>query len=66
MQRGLTPRRAVLVIWAITLATGVNGIVLGSVSPAMAILLVLATLVLLGGLALLESGLATSREDVDV
>ena len=66
VQRGLTPRRAVLVIWAITLATGVNGIVLGSVSPAMAILLVLATLVLLGGLALLESGLATSREDVDV
>ena len=66
VERGLTPRRAVLVIWAITLATGVNGIVLGSVSPAMAILLVLATLVLLGGLALLESGLASSAEDRNV
>ena len=58
VQRGLTPRRAVLVICAITVATGVNGIVLGSVSPAMATLLVIATLVLLGGLALLESGLS--------
>lgn len=59
VQRGLTPRRAVLVICAITVATGVNGIVLGSVSPAMAVLLVIATLVLLGGLALLESGLSS-------
>ena len=58
VQRGLTPRRAVLVICAITVATGVNGIVLGSVAPAMATLLVIATLVLLGGLALLESGLS--------
>ncbi|MEE2681674.1 MAG: hypothetical protein VX641_04805 [Planctomycetota bacterium] len=66
VQRGLSPRRAVLVIWAITLATGVNGIVLGSVSPAMAILLALATLVLLAGLALLESGLASSGEAADV
>ena len=65
VQRGLTPRRAVLVIWAITVATGVNGIVLGSVSPAMAVLLVLATLALLGGLALLESGMSASRERLD-
>ncbi|MEC8818245.1 MAG: hypothetical protein VXX30_04095, partial [Planctomycetota bacterium] len=62
---GLSTRQAVLVIWAITVATGVNGLVLGSVTPVLALLLVAATLVLLAGLALLERGLGPSPEQGD-
>ena len=62
---GLSTRQAVLVIWAITVATGVNGLVLGSVTPVLALLLVAATLVLLAGLALLERGLGPSPEPGD-
>ena len=58
--RGLTPRNAILVIWAVALITGVSGIFLGSVSPAIAILIGIQTLLLLGVLALLELG--TRRE----
>ena len=62
---GLSTRQAVLVIWAITLATGINGLVLGSVTPVLAVLLAGATLALLAGLALLERGLVTPRERTD-
>ena len=58
--RGLSPRNAILVIWAVALITGVSGIFLGSVSPAIAILIGIQTLLLLGVLALLELG--TRRE----
>ena len=54
--RGLSPRNAVLVIWLVALITGVSGIFLGSVSPTVAILIGLLTLLLLGALALLELG----------
>jgi len=59
--RGLSPRNAILVIWAVALITGVSGIFLGSVSPAIAILIGIQTLLLLGVLALLELG--TRREE---
>ena len=65
VRHGLSTRQAVLVIWAITVATGVNGLVLGSVTPVLALLLVAATLVLLAGLALLERGLGPSPEPGD-
>jgi UDP-GlcNAc:undecaprenyl-phosphate GlcNAc-1-phosphate transferase len=66
VKQGLASRRAVLVIWGITLAIGLNGIVLGSVSPFMAVCLALATLALLGVIALLETGLPSRIESQNV
>ena len=62
VRQGLSSRRAVLVIWGITLAIGLNGIILGSVSPWMAVCLALATLALLGVIALLETGVSSRNE----
>ena len=62
VKHGLSSRRAVLVIWGITLAIGLNGIVLGSVSPWMAVCLALATVALLGVIALLETGVSSRNE----
>jgi UDP-GlcNAc:undecaprenyl-phosphate GlcNAc-1-phosphate transferase len=62
--RGLSPRNAILVIWAVALITGVSGIFLGSVSPAIAILIGIQTLLLLGVLALLELGTRREREEI--
>ena len=62
VRQGLSSRRAVLVIWGITLAIGLNGIILGSVSPWMAVCLALATVALLGVIALLETGVSPRNE----
>ena len=62
VERGLSPRSAVLVIWAIALITGVSGLFLGSVSPIIAILIGVQTLLLLGLLAVLELG--TRRKEL--
>lgn len=56
VQRGLTPRRTVLTIWALAVGTGISGIMLGSAKPWLAILLGVQTLILLGILAALETG----------
>lgn len=66
VKQGLSSRRAVLVIWGITLAIGLNGIILGSVTPWMAICLAIATLALLGVIALLETGVASQNERSNV
>ena len=62
VKQGLSSRRAVLVIWGITLAIGLNGIVLGSVSAWIAVCLALATVALLGVIALLETGVSSRNE----
>ena len=53
---GLSKRAAVIVIWALAAATGVGGIVLGSVAPWQAALVGAQTLSIVGALALLEAG----------
>ncbi len=62
VKQGLSSRRSVLVIWGITLAIGLNGIILGSVSPWMAVCLALATVALLSVIALLETGVSSRNE----
>ena len=54
VQRGLSRRGAVLVIWSATLVTGIGGISLGSLQPWQAILVGVQTLAVLLMLALLE------------
>lgn len=54
VQRGLTKRGAVLVIWALTAVTGIGGISLGSLRGWQAILVGVQTLCVLLTLALLE------------
>lgn len=54
VQRGLSKRNAVLVIWAATAVTGIGGISLGQLQPWQAILVGIQTLLVLGMLALLE------------
>lgn len=61
--RGLSSRRAVLVIWALALATGMSGILLGSARPWMAVLIGVQTLFLLGILAVLELGTRQAESD---
>ena len=56
MGLGLSKRAAVIVIWALAAATGVGGIVLGSVAPWQAALVGAQTLSIVGALALLEAG----------
>lgn len=53
---GLSKRSAVLVIWALSAATGVGGIVLGSVEPWQAVMVGAQTAAILLVLGLLESG----------
>ncbi|MAC19762.1 MAG: undecaprenyl-phosphate alpha-N-acetylglucosaminyl 1-phosphate transferase [Phycisphaerae bacterium] len=53
---GLSKRSAVVVIWALTAATGVGGIVLGSVAPWQAVMIGAQTGAILLVLGLLESG----------
>ena len=53
---GLSRRSAVVVIWALTAATGVGGIVLGSVAPWQAVMIGAQTGAILLVLGLLESG----------
>ncbi len=53
---GLSKRSAVVVIWALTAATGVGGIVLGSVAPWQAVMVGAQTGAILLVLGLLESG----------
>ena len=54
VRKGLSPRAAVLVIWLCTLATGLGGVMLGSVSRWQAMLTAGQTLALLLLLAVLE------------
>jgi len=54
VQRGLTKRGAVIVIWAATAVTGIGGIALGSLQPWQAVLVGVQTLLVLLMLALLE------------
>ena len=62
---GLTNRAAVVVIWALSAACGVGGIVLGTVQPWQAVMLGAQTAAILLALALLEAGARrrTSRSD---
>lgn len=53
---GLSKRRSVLVIWALALATGVGGIVLGTLNPWQAIMVGAQTVAILFVLGLLELG----------
>ena len=53
---GLSKRSAVIVIWSLTAATGVGGIVLGSVVPWQASLIGAQTVCIVLALALLEAG----------
>ena len=54
VKRGLSKRAAVLVIWGMTAATGIGGIALGSLSPALAVLVGVQTALLLLVLAAIE------------
>jgi UDP-GlcNAc:undecaprenyl-phosphate/decaprenyl-phosphate GlcNAc-1-phosphate transferase len=54
VQRGLTKRGAVIVIWAATAVTGIGGIALGSLQPWQAVLVGVQTLLVLLMFALLE------------
>ena len=54
VQRGLSPRGAVLVIWLCTLATGLSGVMLWALSPWQALLAAAQTLAVLAVLALIE------------
>lgn len=53
---GLSRRRAVLVIWLMTLATGISGVMLGSLEQWQAVLAATQTLAILAMLAVLEHG----------
>lgn len=52
--RGMSPRRAVLSIWALAAIVGVSGIVLGSLRPWQAVLVGAQAIAALGVLAMLE------------
>jgi UDP-GlcNAc:undecaprenyl-phosphate GlcNAc-1-phosphate transferase len=52
--RGLSPRGAVIVIWAATAVTGIGGVALGSLEAWQAILVGVQTLLVLLVIALLE------------
>jgi len=54
VKRGLSKRAVVLVIWGMTAATGIGGIALGSLSPALAVLVGVQTALLLLVLAAIE------------
>ena len=54
VQRGLSKRRAVLLICSVALVSGIGGIFLGSLHPWQAILVGVQTLLLMGMLAGLE------------
>jgi len=54
VERGLSKRNAVLVIWAATAVTGIGGISLGQLQPWQALLVGVQTLLVLGMLAMLE------------
>ncbi len=59
---GLSRRSAVLVIWALSAATGIGGIVLGSVQPWQAVMIGAQTASILLVLGLLESGARRRRD----
>ena len=54
VRRGFSPRGAVLLIWGLSLVTGTGGILLGSVPPWLAIVIVLLVLMMLAMTAFLE------------
>ncbi|MCE9591831.1 MAG: undecaprenyl/decaprenyl-phosphate alpha-N-acetylglucosaminyl 1-phosphate transferase [Planctomycetes bacterium] len=54
VKRGLSKRRAVMLIWALTLCTGAGGMMLGHVGGGVATLLVALTAVILTTIAVLE------------
>ncbi|HWB18790.1 MAG TPA: MraY family glycosyltransferase, partial [Phycisphaerales bacterium] len=54
VQRGLSKRGAVMVIWGATLVTGIGGISLGSLKPWQAALVGVQTLAVIGVIGLLE------------
>lgn len=58
---GLSRRSAVLVIYGLTAATGISGIVLGSLEPWQAVLVGIQIMVLLGVIALFEFARARSE-----
>lgn len=60
--RGMTPRRAVLTIWALSAIVGISGIVLGSLRPWQAALVAAQAAAVLGVLAMLERFTLPHRE----
>jgi UDP-GlcNAc:undecaprenyl-phosphate GlcNAc-1-phosphate transferase len=54
VRKGLSKRNAVLVIWLCTLATGLSGVMLGSLTPWQAVIAGGQTLIILAVLAILE------------
>jgi UDP-GlcNAc:undecaprenyl-phosphate/decaprenyl-phosphate GlcNAc-1-phosphate transferase len=62
---GLSRRAAVLVIYGLTVATGISGIVLGSLRPWQAVLVGIQIIVLLGVIALFEYARSRSVRPVD-
>jgi UDP-GlcNAc:undecaprenyl-phosphate GlcNAc-1-phosphate transferase len=54
VRKGLSKRTAVLVIWLCTLATGLSGVMLGSLTPWQAVIAGGQTLIILAVLAILE------------
>jgi UDP-GlcNAc:undecaprenyl-phosphate GlcNAc-1-phosphate transferase len=60
VRKGLSKRRAVVVIWMCTLATGLSGVMLGSLQAWQALLAAGQTVAILAVLATLERGTPTS------
>ena len=56
VRKGLSTRRAVVLIWMCTLATGIGGIMLGSLNQWQAILAAAQTITVLAVLAMIERG----------
>lgn len=63
VQQGLSPTRAILVIYGCTIATGIGGIFLGQLEPWQAILVGVQTLVILGVLAIYEHATVPRRRN---
>jgi UDP-GlcNAc:undecaprenyl-phosphate GlcNAc-1-phosphate transferase len=61
VERGLSSRAAVLVIWGATAVTGMSGIALGRLAPWQAVLVGVQTLLVLGVIGLLEHASRPSR-----
>lgn len=65
VRRGLSRRGAVIVIWGVSLVTGISGIVLGALEPWQAVLVGAQVVVLLGLIGVLEHAARPKGEPAD-
>lgn len=63
VRRGMSRRSAVLVIWALTAATAIGGVILGSLQPWQALIVGAQTFLILASLAILEFATAPYAAD---